>query len=179
MCALHLTRPSAHTVGAVGSRCCGARGAVGDSDALLKCLTSVMDNSCRSRDSNPQPRVKSPTALSIRPRLPLHGCPFINQGLAPPFYENVWRRRRKITNFFILYEPFMYPQWKVSTNNSKFPSKKFNVKCIVNSKCLKSITILFEHVSGKHIYTQNHTHFVVVWVTIDLHCMNWISPQGQ
>ncbi len=53
-----------------------------------------------------------------------------------------------------------------------FPVKKINVKCIVNSKCLKSITILFEHVSGKHIYTQNHTHFVVVWVTIDLHCMN-------
>ncbi len=28
--------------------------------ALLKGLTSVVDNSCRSRDSNPQPRVTSP-----------------------------------------------------------------------------------------------------------------------
>ncbi len=38
--------------------------------ALLKGLTSVVDNSCRSRDSNPQPRVTSPT------RYPLgHGCP--------------------------------------------------------------------------------------------------------
>ncbi len=31
MCSLHLTHPSAHTLGAVGSRCCGARGAVGGS----------------------------------------------------------------------------------------------------------------------------------------------------
>ncbi len=28
MCSLHLTRPSAHTLGAVGSQCCSARGAV-------------------------------------------------------------------------------------------------------------------------------------------------------
>ncbi len=41
--------------------------------ALLKGLTSVVDNTCRSRDSNPQPRVTSgfkSNALSIRPRLP-------------------------------------------------------------------------------------------------------------
>ncbi len=31
MCYLHLTHPSAHILGAVGSRCCGARGAVGGS----------------------------------------------------------------------------------------------------------------------------------------------------
>ncbi len=31
ICALHLTHPSAHTLGAVGSRQCGARRAVGDS----------------------------------------------------------------------------------------------------------------------------------------------------
>ncbi len=29
ICALHLTHPSAHTAGAVGNQCCGARGAVG------------------------------------------------------------------------------------------------------------------------------------------------------
>ncbi len=57
MCSLHLTHPSAHTPGAVGSQHCGARGAVGGS---VKGLTSVVDNSCRSRDSNPQPRVTSP-----------------------------------------------------------------------------------------------------------------------
>ncbi len=41
--------------------------------ALLKGLTSVVDTSCQSRDSNPQPRVTSgfkSNALSIRPRLP-------------------------------------------------------------------------------------------------------------
>ncbi len=41
--------------------------------ALLKGLTSVVDTSCQSRDSNPQPRVTlgfKSNALSIRPRLP-------------------------------------------------------------------------------------------------------------
>ncbi len=37
--------------------------------ALLKGLTSVVDNSCRSRDSNPQPRVKSPTLYPLEPWL--------------------------------------------------------------------------------------------------------------
>ncbi len=52
MCSLHLTHPS----GAVGSRHCGARGAVpSEFGALLKGLTSVVGTSCQSRDSNPQP----------------------------------------------------------------------------------------------------------------------------
>ncbi len=50
MCSLHLTHPS----GAVGSQHCSARGAVGGCLALLKGLTSVVDTSCQSRDSNPQ-----------------------------------------------------------------------------------------------------------------------------
>ncbi len=33
--------------------------------ALLKGLTSVVDNSCRSRDSNPQPQITSPTLYSL------------------------------------------------------------------------------------------------------------------
>ncbi len=41
--------------------------------ALLKGLTSVVDNSCRSRDSNPQPRVTSPTLYPLG-----HGCPAYN-----------------------------------------------------------------------------------------------------
>ncbi len=41
--------------------------------ALLKGLTSVVDNSCRSRDSNPQPRVTSPALYPLEPRLP-HWC---------------------------------------------------------------------------------------------------------
>ncbi len=44
---LHLTHPSAHTP-----------------------ITSVMDNSCRSRDSNLQPRVTSPTLYPLESRLP-------------------------------------------------------------------------------------------------------------
>ncbi len=65
MCSLHLTHPS----GAVGSRHCSAWGF----SALLKGLTSVVDTSCQSRDSNPQPWVTSgfkSNALTIRPRLP-------------------------------------------------------------------------------------------------------------
>ncbi len=60
----HTNTPGAvntHTPGAVGSRGFGA---------LLKGLTSVVDNSCRSRDSNPQPRVTSPTLYPLEPRLP-------------------------------------------------------------------------------------------------------------
>ncbi len=38
--------------------------------ALLKGLTSVLDNSCRSRDSNPQPRVTSLTLYPLG-----HNCP--------------------------------------------------------------------------------------------------------
>ncbi len=38
--------------------------------ALLKGLTSVVDNSCQSRDSNPQPRVTSLTLYPLEPRLP-------------------------------------------------------------------------------------------------------------
>ncbi len=41
------------------------------SSALLKGLTSVVDNSCRSRDSNPQPLVTSPTLYPLEPRLPI------------------------------------------------------------------------------------------------------------
>ncbi len=38
--------------------------------ALLKALTSVVDNSCRSRDSNPQPRVTSPTLYPLATTAP-------------------------------------------------------------------------------------------------------------
>ncbi len=57
MYSLHLTHPSAHTHGAVGSWGIGV---------LLKGLTSVVDNYFQSRDSNPQPRVTSRTTISIR-----------------------------------------------------------------------------------------------------------------
>ncbi len=38
--------------------------------ALLKGLTSVVDDSCQSRDSNSQPRVTSQTLYPLEPRLP-------------------------------------------------------------------------------------------------------------
>ncbi len=83
MCSLHLTRPSAHTLGAVDTHththleqwthththgAVASRGAVWGFGALLKGLTSVVDNSCR--ESNPEPRVTSPTLYSLG-----HGCP--------------------------------------------------------------------------------------------------------
>ncbi len=43
-------------------------GSVGGS--VLKGLISVVDNSCRSQDSNPQPRVTSPMLYPLEPRLP-------------------------------------------------------------------------------------------------------------
>ncbi len=41
------------------------------SGALFKGLTSVVDNSCWSRDLNPRPRVTSPTLYPLESRLPL------------------------------------------------------------------------------------------------------------
>ncbi len=67
---LYYNFASAHTLGAVGSRHSGARGSSWGFGALLKGLTSVVDNSCRSRDSNPQPRVTSQTLYPLEPRLP-------------------------------------------------------------------------------------------------------------
>ncbi len=66
MCSLHLTHPSAHTPGAVGSRRCGVRGAVGG----VRCLAQ---GSHLSRGQFlPEPRFEPTTsgykcdALSIR-----------------------------------------------------------------------------------------------------------------
>ncbi len=73
-----------HTLGAVGSRRCGARGAVGGFCALLNGLTSVVDNSSRSRDSNPQPWVTSPTLYPLEPRLPHRAT------TAPPYTEPIY-----------------------------------------------------------------------------------------
>ncbi len=69
MCSLLLTHPSAHTwsSGQLTLRRPGSSWGFG---ALLKGLISVMDNSCRSRDSNPQPRVTSTTLYPLEPGLP-------------------------------------------------------------------------------------------------------------
>ncbi len=72
MCSLHLTHPSAHTLGAVGSRCCSARGAVG-----VRCL--AQGSHLSHGQFLPEPMFEPTTlgykfnALSIRPRLPLYG----------------------------------------------------------------------------------------------------------
>ncbi len=79
ICALHLTHPSAHIPGAVGRQCCGSQGAVASSVPCSKVspqswywrwrerslFTPPTDNSCRSWDSNPQPRVTSPTLYPL------------------------------------------------------------------------------------------------------------------
>ncbi len=80
MHSLHSTHPSAHTPGAVGSP--GSSWGFG---ALLKGLNSVVDNSCRSRDSNPQPRVTSQTLYPLG-----HDCPLtlIAKGIGTPLLMN-------------------------------------------------------------------------------------------
>ncbi len=70
MCSLHLTHPSARTPGEVGSRRCGARGAVGGSVPCSRV-------SPQSWTILPEPRFKpttsgsSPTLYPLEPRLPL------------------------------------------------------------------------------------------------------------
>ncbi len=69
MCSLHLTHPITHTWsrGQPTFRCPGSSWGF---SALLKGLTSVVDNSCQSRDSDPQPQVTSPTIYPLG-----HNCP--------------------------------------------------------------------------------------------------------
>ncbi len=88
ICALHLTHPSAHTQQWTHTRSSRQPmlrrpGSSWGFSALLKGLTSVMvlkveralvihstDNSCRTWDSNPRPRVTSPTLYPLG-----HDCP--------------------------------------------------------------------------------------------------------
>ncbi len=60
-----------HTPGAVGSQHCSAQGSSWGFGALLKGLTSVVDNSCRSREFEPTTSGYKSNDLSIRSRLPL------------------------------------------------------------------------------------------------------------
>ncbi len=69
MCYLHLTHPSAHTWSS-GQPTLRHPGSSWGYSALLKDLNSVVDNSCRSRDSNPQPWVTSPMLYPLQPWLP-------------------------------------------------------------------------------------------------------------
>ncbi len=65
MCSLHLTHPSAHThTWRSGQPTLWHPGSSRGFSALLKGLTSVVDNSSWSRDSNPQPWV---TSLTLYP----------------------------------------------------------------------------------------------------------------
>ncbi len=68
ICSLHLTHPSAHTPGSVGSRHCGARGAVGGSVPCTRVSRGQF---------LPEPRFEPTTSgykSNIRPRLP---CIFV------------------------------------------------------------------------------------------------------
>ncbi len=76
MCSLYLTHPSAHThthththLEQWAADAVAPREQSGFS-ALLKGLISLVDNSCRSWDSNPQPQVTSPMLYPLKPRLP-------------------------------------------------------------------------------------------------------------
>ncbi len=84
MCSLHLTHPSAHTLGAVGSRHCGARGAVGGSVPCSRVSPQSWTIPAGAEIRKPPTSGYKSDALSIRtmtapsaPRLPpqLHDCP--------------------------------------------------------------------------------------------------------
>ncbi len=91
MCSLHFN-PSKWSSGQSTVRRPGSSRGFG---ALLKGLTSVVDTSCQSRNSNPQPWVISgfkSNALSIRPRLYSRGIdPFLLRD-----YWKIWLKREII-----------------------------------------------------------------------------------
>ncbi len=90
------THSSEHTPGAVGSQCCGARGAVGGSVLCSRVspqswywgwrecwlFTPPTNNPCRTWDSNPWPSGYKSNSLSIRPRHLQHICLFPNLRIA-------------------------------------------------------------------------------------------------
>ncbi len=71
--------------------------------ALLRGLTSVVDNSCRSWDSNPQPRITSPMLYPLG-----HDCPN-----ARPHVARIWTQFLEAENIPVLawpaYSPDMSP----------------------------------------------------------------------
>ncbi len=75
MCFLHLTHPSAHTTGAVGSRHCGARGAVGGSVPCSRVSPQSWTLPARARIQTHNlglPQVSSPTLYPLG-----HDCPLL------------------------------------------------------------------------------------------------------
>ncbi len=68
----HTHTTHTHTVVNTHTHTWSSRGFV----ALLKGLTSVVDNFCRSRDSSPQPQVTSLTLYPLEPRLPPTPTPY-------------------------------------------------------------------------------------------------------
>ncbi len=122
MCSLHLTHPSAHTLGAVGSRHCGPGSSWGFG-ALLKGLTSVIGNSCRSQDSNPRPRITSPTLYPLG-----HDCP--NYVPLPFFF--CLRQADLLTmhlSFFLNTAPWQQAWWPIR-EKKKHASLVYFQNCI-------------------------------------------------
>ncbi len=113
MCSLHLTHPSAHTPESSGQPTLRRPGSSWGFGALLKGLTSVVDNSCQSRDSNPQPWITSgfkSNALSIRPRLPkLVGVGFVLFELVIVFYSSFF------LSFFLVLVPLFLSNTVLNT----------------------------------------------------------------
>ncbi len=91
MCSLHLTHPSAHTTGAVGSRHCGARGAVGGSVPCSRVSPQSWTLPARARIQTHNlglPQVSSPTLYPLG-----HDCPMLRTQASDEDVDDVFSRR--------------------------------------------------------------------------------------
>ncbi len=91
--------------------------------ALLKGLTSVVDTSCQSWDSNPQPWVTSgfkSNALSIRPRLP-HIQEMAKNTSLPSLFDPLTLALSILNLFYLLFFTFLLFIYLKGSSDAHFP----------------------------------------------------------
>ncbi len=163
ICPLHLTHPSAHSqqwthTRSSGQPCCGARGAVGGSvpcsrvspqswywrwrEHLL--FTPPTDNSCRTWESNLQPLGYKSNSLTIRPRLPLFYCIFVQINAALVSIRCFFQKHKKIWPF-PSYWTVMYLHTENKSITKKNPTNLlFEIELLIYfaNSILKSVNII-------------------------------------
>ncbi len=116
--------------------------------ALLKGLTSVVDNSCRSRDSNPQPRVTSPMLYLLG-----HDC-----------------RHNSSTYHTLLLLLYALPFWNVLIFYKAHRSDKRGVLWLASHT---AVYVLWCHVRARR-YKSNRTHYKRGICCIQWGHKNWL-----
>ncbi len=117
MCTLHLSHPSAHTLGAVGSRHCCARGAVGGSVPCSRVSPQSWTIPAGAKIQTPTTSNYKSNALSTRPRLSFSVFFFLILFLSPCLDQMMDRHREMMSAALI-----------VSRGSPDIPSEDLDLK---------------------------------------------------